>query len=127
MLAACCWLKGEGGKYTTLRCHRDIPRHSKETTSRVKAVHECPFAIRGYARPAQVIDIHGRGWSVSTSTEQNNVPQRQSSHRPYAHLLDRLDLKVEGNQGKDKALHDGAQRKNCGPDVVKLTLRSCTR
>jgi len=43
------------------------------------------------------------------------------------HHLDGLDLEVEGNQGKDKALHDGAQRLNCGPDVVKLAFKSCTR
>jgi len=43
------------------------------------------------------------------------------------HHLDRLDLKVEGNQGKDEALHNGAQRMNCGPDVVKLAFKSCTR
>jgi len=115
--AAWCWLKREGGNYKFA-----LPQPMRATRTIVSREN-------GGGRLS--ISLHSSVATQSTGYIRGRLVRttRTVIHSGNAlnHHLDRLDLKVEGNQGKDKALHDGAQRLNCGPDVVKLAFKSCTR
>ena len=116
MPAAWGWLKREGGKYKDAM--PQAVRHSNNRQPRKRRGLCNSVHSRSVATPSTGY-IHGR--DVRTSRKVIHSGEAPSSH------LDGLDLKVEGDQGKDKALQDGAQRGSCGPEVVKLAFRSCTR
>ena len=92
--------------------------HPKTIFMDKNGIQGCTFAISDYTRHR----LHTR--SSGSVCYQNSCLRSQS---PGAHL-DRLDFKVEGNQGKYEALRDDAQRRNRGLDgEKKLAFKSWTR